>query len=204
MNLPVSISHSVKITNSKIYLDGELYLHEESNLDAFLILAYKRLAITYPKFYKMDSMSKLGFIASELLMKNKLWGDDDDLYKKGLIIQNHSSSLETDKKYQASIQDIASPALFVYTLPNIVLGEMAIRHKFKGENTFFITEKFNPFELIQYTQILFDQQILCTAIIGYIEILDNEVDVFLSLIEIKDNNKLLTVKNLEDLYSSQL
>ncbi|HOZ52486.1 MAG TPA: hypothetical protein PLU17_11545 [Chitinophagaceae bacterium] len=203
MNLSVSISHSVKITNSKIYFDGELYLHEESNLDAFLITAYKSLAITYPKFYKMDSMSKLGFIASELLMKNNLETEHDD-YKKGLIIQNHSSSLETDKKYQASIQDIASPALFVYTLPNIVLGEMAIRHKFKGENTFFITEKFNAFELIRYTQILFDQHILCTAIIGYIEILDNEVDVFLSLIELKDNNKLLTVKNLEDLYSSQL
>ena len=203
MNLSVSISHSVKITNSKIYLDGELYLHEESNLDDFLISAYKHLAITYPKFYKMDSMSKLGFIASELLMKNNLETEYDH-YKKGLIIQNHSSSLETDKKYQASIQDIASPALFVYTLPNIVLGEMAIRHKFKGENTFFISEKFNAFELIRYTQILFNQQILSTAIIGYIEILDNEVDVFLSLIELKDNDKLLTVENLEDLYSSQL
>ena len=33
-----------------------------------------------------------------------------------------------------------SPAVFVYTLPNIVTGEIAIRNKYYGETNFIVTE----------------------------------------------------------------
>jgi 3-oxoacyl-[acyl-carrier-protein] synthase-1 len=33
-----------------------------------------------------------------------------------------------------------SPSVFVYTLPNIVTGEIAIRNKFYGETSFYVLE----------------------------------------------------------------
>jgi 3-oxoacyl-[acyl-carrier-protein] synthase-1 len=38
-----------------------------------------------------------------------------------------------------------SPALFVYTLPNIVTGEIAIRHHIQGETSFYVLD--NPEQL---------------------------------------------------------
>ena len=60
----------------------------------------------------------------------------------GIVLVNRSSSIEADMVYQASIADPASyfpsPAAFVYTLPNIVTGEIAIRHHIHGETAFYI------------------------------------------------------------------
>ena len=90
------------------------------------------------KFYKMDNLCKLGYVAAEYLLK------DTNYHPKeiGIILANASSSLDTDCKHQAIISKegdkAASPAVFVYTLPNVVLGEICIRHKIQGENTFFV------------------------------------------------------------------
>ena len=50
-----------------------------------------------------------------------------------------------DRKYQETIQTqknfFPSPAVFVYTLPNIVTGEVAIKHKTYGETAFYALEK---------------------------------------------------------------
>ena len=130
----------------------------------------------------MDTLSKYGFIAAEYLMKGKKTGQHSP-YRQGIILQNHSSSLDTDRKYQESIADIASPALFVYTLPNIVMGELAIRHTLKGENTFFVADAFNANELSSYVQILTSTEILSQVITGYIELDEGKPDIFFCLIE---------------------
>ena len=59
-----------------------------------------------------------------------------------MILFNHSSSIHADRAYLASISDadnyFPSPSLFVYTRPNIVAGELAIRHHYHGETSFYI------------------------------------------------------------------
>ena len=61
------------------------------------------------------------------------------------ILFNHSSSIQADKNYQTSIADpdnyFPSPSAFVYTLPNIVTGEIAIRHHIQGETSFYILQE---------------------------------------------------------------
>lgn len=92
----------------------------------------------YPKFFKMDPLSRLGFVATELLLKESLKAD------YGILLFNRSSSLADDMVFQATIQDrnnwFPSPALFVYTLPNIVTGEIAIRNHFQTETNFMVLD----------------------------------------------------------------
>jgi hypothetical protein len=93
------------------------------------------------------------------------------------VLQNASSSLLTDRNFQHSIEKVASPALFVYTLPNIVMGEIAMRQQFKGENTFFVTDRFDPIQLQNYTEILFKNKIAEIVISGFLEVTEDSQDI---------------------------
>lgn len=94
------------------------------------------------KFFKMDDLTKLGSTGALLLLKDHSWIESVPVLNRGLFLANFSSSLNSDIKHQIAIEtggdQTASPAVFVYTLPNIVLGEISIKNKFQGENTFFI------------------------------------------------------------------
>ena len=101
---------------------------------------YKQEIRNYPKFYKMDILSQLAFVAAEKVLSNSpLKGEDK---KPALILFNHSSSIESDRRFLATISRaedfFPSPSAFVYTLPNIAAGEIAIRHQLLGETSFYI------------------------------------------------------------------
>lgn len=111
--------------------------------DASISGLYREFAGDYPKFFKMDSMCKLGFIGAEILLKDVPAEQREDA---AVILFNRNSSLITDRNYQKTIREdnyFPSPALFVYTLANIVTGEIAIRHKINGETSFHITDENN-------------------------------------------------------------
>ncbi len=100
---------------------------------------YRRNIGDYPKFFKMDGLCKTGFIASEILLQSLPADIKSDI---AIVLFNRSGSLVTDRKYQQTITSeenyFPSPAIFVYTLANIVTGEIAIRHKIMGESSFYI------------------------------------------------------------------
>lgn len=101
---------------------------------------YRQEIGDYPKFYKMDILSRLAFVAAERLLKNGQWPMLNG--QCPVILFNHSSSLVADRQYLNTISDAGnyfpSPSLFVYTLPNITTGEIAIRHHLQGETSFYI------------------------------------------------------------------
>ena len=136
------IHNYVTVKSNIINYNGENIFSSDCSDDvgSFLKKVYREFGIKYPKYFKMDRLSKLGFIASEILFKEEnLENHNPSDY--GLIFANSSSSLDTDYKFQESLSSIASPSVFVYTLANIVTGEIAIRRDFKGEICFFIQEK---------------------------------------------------------------
>ena len=107
----------------------------------------RQYAGDYPKFFKMDMLSRLGFVAAEILLRDIPLEDKENA---AVILFNRSGSLVTDRNYQLTLADgnyFPSPALFVYTLANIVTGEIAIRHKIFGETSFHILEKEDPAEM---------------------------------------------------------
>ena len=103
-----------------------------------LVELYRTNIGDYPKFFKMDPLSRLGFVASEMLLKQCPKAN------YGVLLFNRSSSMADDTAFQSTIQDPAnwfpSPALFVYTLPNIVTGEIAIRNHFQTESNFMVLD----------------------------------------------------------------
>ena len=86
---------------------------------------YKQQIGNYPKFYKMDKLCQLGFIASELLLKQEN-PRKEQCADRAVVLFNHSSSVWVDREYERTIEVgedyFPSPSLFVYTLPNIVCG----------------------------------------------------------------------------------
>lgn len=144
LHTPQSTLHDkihVLITPERVCVDGRDIAFTGTG-KTMLTDLYKRYVGDYPKFYKMDRLSQLGFIASELLLQaegRERFKDCDD---RAIILFNHASSIMADRQYLSSIetpgQFFPSPSLFVYTLPNIVAGELAIRNHYRGETTFCI------------------------------------------------------------------
>jgi 3-oxoacyl-[acyl-carrier-protein] synthase-1 len=132
-------THRVMITPEGLTIDGKAQPSTATG-KALLTELYRTYIGDYPKFHKMDGLSKLGFLASELLMKCEQDKQLTENEQRAVILFNHSSSIDTDLHYLASIQPesyFPSPSLFVYTLPNIVTGEIAIRHHLHGETSFY-------------------------------------------------------------------
>lgn len=130
------------IENGSITVDDEVVFQEaHPHFGDFAKSVYKKFSFDYPKFHKMDALSKLAFMASEMVLR------DEENKNTALVFANRSSSLDTDMKYQESINSeenyFPSPAVFVYTLPNICLGEISIRHQLQTENAFFVTDEFD-------------------------------------------------------------
>ena len=184
-----------KISNQEVILKNKKEVFEENfvNFAAFIKNLYKKEKISYPKFYKMDNLSKLGFLNAELLLTNSDVLIKYDTKEIGIVMANSSSSLDTDLDYQELIRDksnyFPSPAVFVYTLPNILIGEICIRHKIKGENAFFISEKFDPGQLDLYVTHLFDQGKLKTCICGWVELLKEKYHSVLFIVERMSDQK---------------
>ncbi len=197
------ITASCIISKNAVYKNDEkLFENKESTIHDFLPYLYRHLDIKYPKFYKMDNLSKLGWLAAEILLKGNFNAGKYKAKDIGVVLANKSSSLDTDIKYYDTAKDIASPALFVYTLPNIVIGEICIRNNFKGENAFFIFEEFDAVFIEQYVSNLINNNILQSCICGWVELLHDQYKTVLFLIE-KNNTtegKLFTKENLIKIY----
>lgn len=180
----VYITASAVISQHKVSKNGlTVFESKDEDLAGFLIAAYRHFGINYPKFYKMDNLAKLGWIAAESLLKDSF---EEGKYKPvevGIMLNNASSSLDTDLKYFESTKEMASPALFVYTLPNIVIGEICIKHKFKGEGAFFIFEAFDAGFIEKYVSNLINNNILQACICGWVELIGEEYKAVLYLVE---------------------
>ena len=148
---------------------------------------YKEKIGGYPKFYKMDPLSKLGFIATELLLAEEQKQAEEhpewnvlprfiEREDRAVVFINRSASLAADNKYEETIQIgedyFPSPADFVYTLPNIVTGEIAIRNKYYGESNFLCVEDQSEVDSIVETS--FEDTMTQSVIGGWLECKDSD------------------------------
>lgn len=134
----MNIISEIKISPASVLLNGSVISNKG------ITELYREYVGNYPKFFKMDSLCKLGFIAAEMLLRDFSVEEKEDC---AIVLFNESSSLITDRNYENTIIDpenyFPSPALFVYTLANIVTGEIAIRHKIFGETSFYVTDEYD-------------------------------------------------------------
>lgn len=178
----IYISSWCRIRQNAINLNGQAVFEDPAAaLPGFLTNAYRHLQIDYPKFYKMDRLCQLGFLAAEVLLQGQNIKTQYPPESVAVVLANRHSSLDTDLRYQESVNSIPSPALFVYTLPNIVIGEICIRHQLKGENTFFVLEQFDPAFLNEYTGQLLEKDQAQMVIAGWVDVFQEQYEAFLYL-----------------------
>ncbi|HEY5326162.1 MAG TPA: hypothetical protein VIJ27_04120 [Mucilaginibacter sp.] len=200
------ITASCTVHKGVVSKDGlKVFENINTGLAGFLISIYQHFQFNYPKYYKMDNLSKLGWLAAEILLKDSF---DKEKYQPediGIILANANSSLDDDIKYFETTKDIASPSLFVYTLPNIVIGEICIRNNFKGEHTFFIQDTFDAGFMKQQVDYLLDKNILKACICGWVDVLEDEYKAVLFLVEKEKREKsvVFSVKNMNDFFNNK-
>ena len=178
----VKKKHRVHITPQGVWLDGKVFaIDKEGKQSSLLTAFYKQIIGNYPKYYKMDGLCRLGFVASELLLKaerDEGSFTEDTNKTRAIVFFNRSSSIASDKKYLASIVEkdnyFPSPSVFVYTLPNIVTGEIAIRNDYHGETSFYILPHKNEFLMQDIIETTFMDEQTTSILTGWLDYEDSE------------------------------
>ena len=179
-------THSVRITPNEVSIDG---LPRESHGEGMSLITdiYKRYLDDNPKYYKMDPLCRLGYIATELLLMAENSPGDTPRNDRAVVFFNGSSSIMADMVYEKSIEDkdnyFPSPSAFVYTLPNIVIGEIAIRNHYQGETSFYILNQRNDDIIEQVVEASFIDKDTTSMISGWLDYQDDahfEADLFIT------------------------
>ena len=199
-----------RITNQRVVSNGNLILeNKEGDAKHWLSEIYKHLGCDHPKFFKMDPLCKSGFLTAELVMRNLHLVPEDPKEDWAVVCFNSAGSLDDDRTYQATIQEadnyFPSPAVFVYTLANIVTGEIAIRHKIKGESSFYVEEKFNAARVIGAAEDVLRLTPARHVLTGWVDFDEGVCDVLLFAVTLSDDPALpvATGELLQEIYQQK-
>lgn len=193
-----SIQQGTVKSGSTVFFESD-----SADFSEFSKTLYKKMNLSYPKFFKMDKLCKLAFLNAEIILgKNSAETTENEI---AIVLSNAASSLDTDRVHQHSISDredyFPSPAVFVYTLPNICIGEISIRHNLQTESAFFIQEQYDTACMIHYCEYLLSagkaEKVLC----GWVELYKEEYRSFLYLVEKTGEleHNTTTIKKLFDI-----
>jgi hypothetical protein len=189
VNEPVSISSYVLLRHNRIMVNGEIVFEKKDvGGEEFLSAAYAHFEMAYPKFFKMDGLCQTGFIAAELLLRGK--SKDWVAEETGIVFSNANSSLDTDLRYEASLRTNPSPALFVYTLPNILIGELSIRHAIKGESACFVFDIFDTEFQAGYVNTLMGTGKIKRCVSGWADYYEDRAEAFFYLADTTGQHSL--------------
>ena len=159
-----------------------------------LTALYRTEVGDYPKFFKMDTACKLGFLLAERLAEEPRFTPRED---RAVLMFSTSGSLCNDRHYEESVKGFPSPSLFVYTLPNIITGEIAIRNKYEGETSAYVLERFEPEQFIALVEQAFQDGVTRSAVCGWVDArADDDFTAFAFLVERDGPGKEFNVQNL--------
>ncbi len=170
----------VILESDRAVVNGRVLEHETAG-SAMLAELYRAHIADWPKFFKMDTLSKVGFVASELLLKElgeTRHEGEEFVQSRAVVLFGTTASLCADRNYQETISDrdnyYPSPALFVYTLPNIVTGEIAIRNHYRGETSFYVVEKADAAQMAFHLSCAFADTVTESVLAGWVDSRHND------------------------------
>ena len=171
------VTHRVKLTPECLEVDGQRVAEAVAG-ESFLTQLYRKYDMGYPKFFKMDVLCRVGFIASELLLAAEGGERFVPRADRAVILFNRNTSLHADRSFQSTIADAEdfypSPSVFVYTLPNIVTGEIAIRNKYHGESEFILLPEKSETAMNQAVERALMDKETTSVLAGWVEALTEE------------------------------
>ena len=183
----------VVLNQGFVSVNGRVLEHEAEG-NALLSELYRGHIGDWPKFFKMDTLSKAGFVATELLLKEitePRCGSEEFIRSRAIVLFGSTASLCADRNYQETIQDkdnyYPSPALFVYTLPNIVTGEIAIRNHWRGESSFYVLETPDAEQMAFHLACAFQDNDTESILAGWVDsTMNDDFQAFMTVIRKED------------------
>ena len=177
----------VQISQGQVNVDGtSVFVSSQTDFHTFFREAFKSREEANMKFYKMDDLCKLGYLASAWLLDGIEYGEEEC----GIVMSGKYGCLDTDIRHQQIIDSegdsSASPAVFVYTLPNVVAAEISIRHHIKGENIWFWSEDKTMSDIKKYASILAASRDLKYCIAAHIDFINGDYFAIFELLENTD------------------
>jgi hypothetical protein len=159
----------------------------------------------------MDILSKWAMIGCECLTNNAIYTNGQAIegygyggYEKekiAVMLMTGNGCLDVDKRYLHSTETIASPSLFVYTLPNIMLGEICIKHGFKGEQLCMVDTLPNETEIQFWVNDILQNRNMDACLCGWVDALEDKQTVHLLWID-KKKGYGFSAENLKAIFSS--
>ena len=95
-----------------------------------------------------------------------------------------------------------SPAIFVYTLSNIVIGEISIRNKWFGESSLFIEKSGDYSTIYQFAKLQLNLNKSQACIIGFIDSFNDQHKLGFSVIKKNGNGEEFTEGNLNKIFEN--
>lgn len=177
----------VQISEGQVNVDETpAFVSSQTDFHTFSREAFKSRGEANMKFYKMDDLCKLGYLASEWLLDGIEYGEEEC----GIVMSGKYGCLDTDIRHQQIIDSegdsSASPAVFVYTLPNVVAAEISIRHHIKGENIWFWSEDETMSDIKKHASILAASRDLKYCIAAHIDFINGDYFAIFELLENTD------------------
>ena len=177
----------VQISQGQVNVDEtSAFVSSQTDFHTFSREAFKSRGESNMKFYKMDDLCKLGYLASAWLLDGIEYGEEEC----GIVMSGKYGCLDTDIRHQQIIDSegdsSASPAVFVYTLPNVVAAEISIRHHIKGENIWFWSEDKTMSDIKKYASILAASRDLKYCIAAHIDFINGDYFAIFELLENTD------------------
>lgn len=177
----------VQISQGQVNVDEtSAFVSSQTDFHTFSREAFKSRGEANMKFYKMDDLCKLGYLASAWLLDRIEYGEEEC----GIVMSGKYGCLDTDIRHQQIIDSegdsSASPAVFVYTLPNVVAAEISIRHHIKGENIWFWSEDETMSDIKKYASIMAASRDLKYCIAAHIDFINGDYFAIFELLENTD------------------
>ena len=144
---------------------------------------YVAAGLNYPRYFKMDALSKLCMACTELLIdRGRARHILND--RCAILLANSASSLDSDLAYLQGLITTGrgSPAQFVYTLPNVMIGELCIRHRLHVHTEMYVMPSPNLPFLSEQAQSLIGTGVCDAALIGWVDVLGEMLNADLSIV----------------------
>jgi hypothetical protein len=194
------ITGYVHLSQGKLILNEESIFEQDVVFDELIQHIVTNFEVKHPRFGKMDRLAKLGYTCAEILLKQVEGFKKYNPFNVSLLFANASSSLDTDFRFQKTMDTLASPALFVYTLPNIVLAEISIKNGFKGEHLFLISDAPDANLFYEPVNQMFVYHKTKACLAGWVEIFGDDYNCTLFTVELlHDENEKTKKFNLTNL-----
>ena len=161
------------IQHNTINLNGEVVFCTSPHvkIEDFFSLAYREFALSYPRFHRMDLVCRLGILTSSILLNAAapLWNQTTCGVALASSYGCYTTDLDYIQSYTEDSQSV-SPSLFTYTLPSIVLGEICIKHKIRGENIYLITDQMDMALMVEIVSSMFMDTSMNQCLLGWVEL----------------------------------